>query len=109
MKGILAGHPRDLVLLQEAVAPVLPSFIFVRQPQLLQERQTLSLGLQEAGHVELPDLLSRHSEDFAQGRIARQGRAIGLLDQPAPLEPDDRVHLLLRKLLHNQIINNEPV
>ena len=71
-----AGHPLDLVLLDESEAPVLPCVLLPCLTQLFNERQVLSLILLEPILAKLSDLRSADFEDSAQHLVGRIGGVV---------------------------------
>ena len=95
-----AREPLDLVLLQEAIAPVLSLRVFLSQSKSLHQRQILLSDRLESCHVELPDFRSRDLKDTGQLPVGRISRASGVRHEAAPLQFDDSIYLLFGKLLH---------
>jgi len=99
-EGSAADQPRDLVLLQEAVAPSLTPD---RRPrlQLLQERQLPLPHDLEAGQVEFTDLGRGDPEDLAQRGVGHLGAVVMGGDLPPELQLNQVGDLLLaQRLLH---------
>ena len=62
----------------------------------------LLFGL-EAASVQGVDLTTGDAEDLTQGRVCRVGGVVGRVHQPAPLELDQVVYLLLGEVFHGKI------
>ena len=95
------NDPVDLMLLQESDAPALSCFLQLSIGELLQEGLLLLLDRPEARHVEQPDLAGRDAEYLAQDGVRYVLFVILGSDQPAELQFDQVVHLLLAELFYH--------